>query len=167
MTSNGVNKILLIGLLVFLPQFAFAGSQTYSTPGTYTFAVPSYGSLTVTVNGAGGGGGGCGPIQPSNPGSLGETSSGGSGSGGDTTYPGGGAAGGGGGSCIAFGYVGGTGGAGGRALKTYATGVFTPGSGMTITVGEGGAGGSGPYSGTSGGNIYPGAAGQNSPVRHS
>ena len=196
MTSNGVNKILLIGLLVFLPQFAFAGSQTYSTPGTYTFAVPSYGSLTVTVNGAGGGGGGGGPIQPSNPGSLGETSSvgsvlatggtggrpcatprtsalppgsgapgsDGSGSGGDTNYTGGGAAGGGGGSCIAFGYVGGTGGAGGRALKTYATGVFTPGSGMTITVGEGGAGGSGHYPGTSGGNIYPGAAGQNGSV---
>ncbi|OGG62798.1 hypothetical protein A3C21_00820 [Candidatus Kaiserbacteria bacterium RIFCSPHIGHO2_02_FULL_59_21] len=50
----------LFFLLPFLlaPQLALAGSQTYSSPGTYTFAVPAYGSLTVTVNGAGGGGGG-------------------------------------------------------------------------------------------------------------
>lgn len=34
------------------------GSQTFSTPGTFTFTVPLYNSLTVTVNGAGGGGGG-------------------------------------------------------------------------------------------------------------
>ena len=31
-------------------------SQNYTTPGTYTFAVPAYATLSVTVNGAGGGG---------------------------------------------------------------------------------------------------------------
>ena len=34
------------------------GSATYTTPGTYTFNVPLYNTITVTVNGAGGGGGG-------------------------------------------------------------------------------------------------------------
>lgn len=54
---------LALPLLTLLtPVFALAGSQTYATPGTYTFTVPQYtGTLTVTVNGAGGGGaGGCG-----------------------------------------------------------------------------------------------------------
>ncbi len=44
----------LLGILIFLPQLAFAGSQTFTSSGTFT--VPSYGTLTVTVNGAGGGG---------------------------------------------------------------------------------------------------------------
>ncbi len=39
-----------------LPALAFAGSQNFTSSGTFT--VPSYGSLTVTVNGAGGGGAG-------------------------------------------------------------------------------------------------------------
>lgn len=34
------------------------GSQAYTTPGSYTFIVPAYNTLTVTVAGAGGGGGG-------------------------------------------------------------------------------------------------------------
>lgn len=36
-----------------------AGSQTYSTAGTYSFAVPCHNTLTVEVWGGGGGGGGC------------------------------------------------------------------------------------------------------------
>ncbi|MEK7156603.1 MAG: hypothetical protein AAB790_02230 [Patescibacteria group bacterium] len=48
-------------LALLLPAFAFAGSQSYTTPGTYTFTAPDYaGTLTVTINGAGGGGGGGG-----------------------------------------------------------------------------------------------------------
>jgi hypothetical protein len=56
-------QLNILGLSFFLllaPAFAFAGSQTYSTPGTYTFTVPSYATLTTTVNGAGGGGAGGG-----------------------------------------------------------------------------------------------------------
>jgi hypothetical protein len=49
-----------------MPQTGFfggtpivVGSQTFSTPGTYSFVVPAYaGTLTVTVRGAGAGGGG-------------------------------------------------------------------------------------------------------------
>jgi len=37
-----------------------AGSQTYNTPGTYSFTVPLYKTMTVTVNGGGGGGKGGG-----------------------------------------------------------------------------------------------------------
>src|SRR3989344_3710921 len=52
-------KLSLPLLALLLPAFAFAGSQTYSTPGTYTFTVPNYtGTLTVTATGGGGGGGG-------------------------------------------------------------------------------------------------------------
>ncbi len=59
MTSNGVKKALLIGILIFLPQFAFAGSQIYSTPGAHTFTVPTgVSSVNVVVVGGGGGGGG-------------------------------------------------------------------------------------------------------------
>jgi hypothetical protein len=56
-------QLNIFGLSFFLllaPAFAFAGSQTYSTPGTYTFTVPPYATLTTTVNGAGGGGAGGG-----------------------------------------------------------------------------------------------------------
>jgi hypothetical protein len=47
---------------IYLSQFYGAtkvtsGSATYSTPGTYTFYVPAYSSLTVYVDGAGGGAG--------------------------------------------------------------------------------------------------------------
>ncbi len=47
----------LAALVFFAPSLAFAATQTYSTPGTYTFTVPSYSSLSVDVKGAGGGGG--------------------------------------------------------------------------------------------------------------
>jgi hypothetical protein len=42
-----------------------AGSITYSTPGTYTFAVPNHNRIIVKVWGAGGGGGGSGPSASS------------------------------------------------------------------------------------------------------
>jgi len=47
-----------------------AGSQTYSTPGTFTFVTPLYNTLTVSVWGGGGGGG-----DPSNGTGAGGTSS--------------------------------------------------------------------------------------------
>ncbi|MBI2030130.1 hypothetical protein HYT05_00745, partial [Candidatus Kaiserbacteria bacterium] len=49
-----MKKIFLtLGILLF-PFTAFAGSQTYSTPGTHTFTVPNYtGTLTVEVWGGG------------------------------------------------------------------------------------------------------------------
>ena len=34
-----------------------AGNTSYTSPGTYTFLVPPYETLTANVNGAGGGGG--------------------------------------------------------------------------------------------------------------
>ena len=46
----------LLSLLV--PQLAFAGSASFTTPGTHQFTVPTYGTMSVTVSGAGGGGGG-------------------------------------------------------------------------------------------------------------
>ena len=49
---------VLFGILIFLPQLAFAGSQTFTSSGT--FLVPVYGTLTVIVDGGGGGGGGLG-----------------------------------------------------------------------------------------------------------
>lgn len=52
-------------VLIFAPFVAAAGSQTYSTPGTHSFTVPAYGTLTVQVWGGGGGGGGGGEAWPS------------------------------------------------------------------------------------------------------
>ena len=52
-----MKKILFVFFLLLLPQVAVAGSQTYSTPGTYSFTVPNYGTLTVQAWGGGGGGG--------------------------------------------------------------------------------------------------------------
>src|SRR3990167_1995468 len=50
--------LFLVSLLLLLPQAAFAaGSQTYSTPGTYTFTVP-FGVTQLKVVAVGGGGGG-------------------------------------------------------------------------------------------------------------
>jgi hypothetical protein len=45
-------------LILACPLVAFAGAQSYTSPGTYTFSVPAYSSLTVQVWGAGGGGSG-------------------------------------------------------------------------------------------------------------
>src|SRR3989344_8530557 len=52
-----MKKILFVFFLLLLPQVAAAGSQTYSPPGTYSFTVPNYGTLTVQAWGGGGGGG--------------------------------------------------------------------------------------------------------------
>jgi hypothetical protein len=55
-TGLNLPRISFFVALLFLPFPALAaGSQSYTTPGTYTFTVPSYGTLTVTVNGAGAG----------------------------------------------------------------------------------------------------------------
>lgn len=124
------------------------GSKTYSTPGSYTFTVPAnYGTLTVTVNGAGGGSGnydGYGIdggnssfngtiIGRGGGGSRGTTGRGapGTASGGNVSNTtGGGAAGG------DNGYV--SGGNGGQAVSTYATGALP--STATVVVGAGGPG---------------------------
>ncbi len=52
--------VLAILFFSFTHVASADGSQTYTTPGTYTFAVPAYGTLTVQVWGGGGGGGGAG-----------------------------------------------------------------------------------------------------------
>lgn len=143
---------LTILFLLIAPLFAFAdGSQTYSTPGTYNFTVPSYGTLTVTVNGAGGGGGGNG-YWGSN--FYCNARSGASGSsGGITKFD----------ALIAYG---GSGGAGEyldghmnprrTCLRSYLKGSAgaagsTNGLGDTNTVGGGSAGGSGASQGGNGG----------------
>ncbi len=120
-----MKKILLIGILVFLPQFAFAGSQTYSTPGTYTFTVPAYGALAVDLR-AGGGGGGSGValyVHTWSPGNAGAN-------GGNTTFS----------TAVASG---GTGGPGGRLMGYVGSGSPGGGSGGTVYVGGGASGGSG------------------------
>ena len=50
-----VKDFFLFAIFLFLPQIALAGSQTFTTSGTFT--VPAYGTLTVEVWGGGGGGG--------------------------------------------------------------------------------------------------------------
>lgn len=53
-----MGKMWLIALFVVLaPSMSFAGTQTYTSPGTYSFTVPAFQSLTVQVWGGGGGGG--------------------------------------------------------------------------------------------------------------
>src|SRR3989344_2171969 len=71
--SHGVKRILLIGLLVFLPQFVFAGSQTFTSSGTFT--VPAYGTLTVEMWGGGASGGGANGVVTSVAGNSGTQSS--------------------------------------------------------------------------------------------
>lgn len=141
-----------------------AGSSSYG-PGSYTYVVPPYVTMTVQVYGAGGGGqggfatgsGGCDPSQP-----------GGGNNGGATTLSGivsapGGASGGNGGA--GYGYVGGGGGGGNEGGASngkdggsggYATVTFTnpalggtgpaSGSSISLTVGAGGDGGGGAQS---------------------
>ncbi|WP_148043120.1 hypothetical protein [Methylocystis hirsuta] len=134
-----------------------SGSQTFSTQGSYTFAVPQYGGqLTVTVNGAGGGGGGWSLNAGGHPGESGGVSSfsntvvgnGGAGgvwlgsgpvngapgsaSGGNVSNTTGGGAPGGRGPRGAA-----NGGPGGKAVSTYAYGVLS--GSVTVIVGAGGA----------------------------
>lgn len=60
----------IVGMLawIFLPVVVAAGSASYATPGTYSFSVPAYGSLTVQVWGGGGAGGGFFQYAPGGPG---------------------------------------------------------------------------------------------------
>ena len=150
-----------------------AGSQTYSTPGTYSFTIPAFNNLTVTAKGGGGGGGGGSIPYPSGYGWAsagggaggtggtstfsglsafgGSTGANGTASGGTTNTTGGGAAGGAGGGagCYPWGYGstcgggGAAGGAGGLASRVYTTSAFTGGSTVTVVVGAGGGGGGG------------------------
>ena len=57
MCNSYMKKLLhILFALLFFPIAAFAGSQTFSTPGNHTFTVPAYtGTLTVEVWGGGGG----------------------------------------------------------------------------------------------------------------
>jgi len=146
-----------------------AGAKSYRTPGTYSFTVPSYGALSVTVNGAGGGGGG-GYSGNGNGGSGGDGFNGGSSSFGGISAAGGAAAGGGdqgfsganvssggfggaGGNGGSGDFSGGNGGAGAQSIKTWqsgSAGAPAAGSVITIIIGTGGAGGHAGYLGDAG-----------------
>ncbi|MBI2030620.1 hypothetical protein HYT05_03290 [Candidatus Kaiserbacteria bacterium] len=55
-----IRFLLFIIVVLFSPLITFAGSQTYSTSGSYTFTVPlNFSSITVEVWGGGGGGQDC------------------------------------------------------------------------------------------------------------
>ncbi len=66
MDTASKRLFLILSLLVFLPQVSFAAGCSpnagagfsCSSPGSYTYNVGAYRTVTVTVNGAGGGGGG-------------------------------------------------------------------------------------------------------------
>lgn len=128
------------------------GSQTYSAAGSSSFTVPLYSTLTITIRGGGGGGAG----------ESGNRTGGGGGTGGGASSFGafGSAAGGGGGIVSGTALAGGgsdgvpaggggwgPGGAGGKTVLTL-TNPISGGSGpavgasVTVTVGDGGAGGS-------------------------
>ncbi|MEK7612890.1 MAG: hypothetical protein AAB449_01955 [Patescibacteria group bacterium] len=197
-----MKKLLVVCALVFAagmtPVVVHAGSQTFSTAGTYAFTVPPFtGTMTIDVQGAGGGGGGgtlimsrypyiyeyggrpgstgwvtyvttaagtitanagggggggqVGAGNPAPPPGSSGTASGGNGS--NTT--GGGSSGGAGGNYAAgnngvvtsYGshwyFSGAPGGAGGRAVSTFAPGVLAMGSSITVVIGTGGIGGLG------------------------
>ena len=144
------------------------GVTYYTTPGNYSFTVPTYNSLSVAVSGAGGGGGGSsssgggggfssfsglaagggygGSTESASPGNGAQ----GFGSGGSSNITGGGSAGGQ-GSITVYSdksgnntsLYGGAGGAGGYSSQTYAQGALTPGSVISVTVGTAGAVGTG------------------------
>jgi hypothetical protein len=150
----------------FITGYATPGSATYASPGTYSFTVPYFASLTAAVNGAGGGGGGMasgggtggysafgGVIGYGGGGGAtapaGGTGAAGGATGGDSNAAGPGAAGGIGaydqtsdknGTYDSFA---GNGGAGGLATKGFSPAELAPGSTIIIVVGSGGAPGSG------------------------
>src|SRR3989338_10667511 len=102
-------------LALLFPALALAGSQTYTTPGTYTFTVPEYtGTLTVTAIGGGGGGGGGAMGADTFPGGNG-------GKAGDVSF----------GSVVA---KGGLGGCGGAVTNPYSGGSFVTGRGGSTPV---------------------------------
>ena len=140
------------------------GSASYTSPGTYGFTVPLFNTLSVTTHGAGGGGGGNTPGGAGGASAFGVVNGQGGGgggiistnpipgspggaSGGDTATTGAGTPGGAGGHAQygdkfgVYDYFGGDGGAGGRAIKTYAAGALAVGSSITVVVGAGGAAG--------------------------
>ena len=177
-----MKRFFIAIIFLALPNIALAGSQTYSTPGTYSFTVPAYGTLTVTVNGAGAGACsvfGVGQAVHSQPGQAGGDSSFNGtvfGYGGQpSSYwppptwncyaagaPGTASGGdsnttGGGGSGGNASYAIYRGGSGGSASKTYSSGSLTGGAGITVIVGSGGAGGT--IVGNGGSNGSPGSNG--------
>jgi len=123
--------------MVTLPAFAFAGSQNFTSSGTFT--VPSYGTLTVTVNGAGGRAGGAAGITSNSDGGKGCLQS---------LAPAGSSGGTGGGSSFNTTVVGngGTGGTGGYSTSAGSAG--TASGGDTNTTGGGAAGGGATNNGT-------------------
>lgn len=130
-----------------------AGSQSYTTAGTYSFSVPHHQSITVQVWGGGGGGGGC----------SGSTKIGG-GAGGQSSWASSVFANGGGGGS-AGGSAGGGGGGGASGGSTNQSGGNGE-SGTTSYAGAGGAGASGGGGGArhttvgnGGGGGAPGGAG--------
>jgi len=149
-----MKKIFLTLAVLLFPISAFAGTQTYATPGTYTFTIPAY--ATLTVEAWGGGAGGNGSLQGTNGGQsswnttviagggksapIGSGGPGGTASGGDINTPGG--SGTGGNAFIIGGGSGGSspnGGAGGNYQANRWTGV-APGGGGAGSNGGGGAG---------------------------
>jgi Bacterial Ig domain len=123
-----------VGIVASAPQKAYAsGSQNYTTPGSYTFTVPSYGTLTVTVTGAGGGGGG-GSVPAQGAGYQG----GNGGGGGNSTFNA---------SVVGYGGGGGAHGDTTNMAPGSAGGAGSAGGGDTNSAGAGaggGAGGPGP-----------------------
>lgn len=135
--------------ILFYAQFVHAGAADYQSPGSYTFTVPGYSSLTVQVWGAGGGGGTNNGVGY-NASSGGQSSfgsvvaSGGAGGGG--SYGGGSGAGGSGGTA----YGGSTNSAGGAGIAggsdyEYINCLYSSGASLA-----GGAGGSSPNGGSGG-----------------
>ena len=121
-------KVLFAAIALFPFVVFAAGSQTFYSSGTFT--VPAYGSLTVTVNGAGGGGGG-GSIPTVGSGLRGASGGGG----GNSTFNG---------SVIGYGGGGGAPGVTSPSPGTGAAGGSGSASGGdSNTAGAGAAGGAG------------------------
>lgn len=178
-----MKRVVLVALLLLgTPAFSYAGSQTYASPGAYTFTIPTHSSLTVQVWGAGGGGATAGKVGTdggaSSFGGLVDAhgglksvantpGTGGSGYGGSTNYTGGtGTLGNDNTMIVLFGGDGGAGamgGAGGTGARPVNTGTEVaqpgtfPGGGGGGSVYAAGAGGGGYSSHTwSAGSLTPG-----------
>ena len=115
------------------------GSISFTTPGTYSFFIPIYQTLNLTLLGAGGGGGGGDNHNIYGYGNCGYDGAGG----GYSQFL----------SVTAYGGGGGSGDCG------YGYGAAGGGTGGTVTVGGGGAGGAGGWPQQGSGNGYTGGAG--------
>jgi len=115
------------------------GSYTFTTPGTYSFLVPIYQYLSISVYGAGGGGGGGDNHNIYGYGNCGYD-------GGDGGYS-------------AFGGVVANGGGYGGGNCSGHPGIDAGGSGGSVTVGGGAAGGNGGWPQQGSGNGYNGGRG--------